>query len=320
MEKKIKVVVVGGGNGSAITLQALKKYANNLDISAVIGTADSNGSSGRLRREFNVIPTGDILRAILSLSPIDYVVLRKIFYEVRFSAGGALKKHNLGNLFLTLGGQYSKNILNAIMALSESVGALGRVIPATLKPVDLAVQLDNGRVVKGEGNIDIPNYDRRFKIARALPSSGIANQDATRALLDADYIIFGPGSLYTSVIAPLMVKGIFNAVKQSRARLVFLLTNYNLIHGETGPSDLSDIIAHLEQHLPRPLDKIIFNSHIPGKVEAKSVKANGWYLIKCDDKNLSVYRGRLKFYDFGKKIWPGYDTERLGKYLRKIII
>ncbi|OGH93728.1 MAG: hypothetical protein A2538_02485 [Candidatus Magasanikbacteria bacterium RIFOXYD2_FULL_41_14] len=317
--RKIKVVVVGGGNGSAIVLQALKKFADSLEITAVIGTADSGGSSGELRREFGLIPSGDILRAILALSPTDYKILRKIFYEVRFSVGGKLNKHNLGNLFLTLGGQYSKNIVKTINALSESVGALGKVIPATLKPADLAVELENGLIIRGEANIDVPKYNRNWKINKALPTRVRVNPTAVSALSNADYIIFGPGSLYTSVIAPLTISGIYQSVKKSRARLIGLITNYNHIFGETGPTNLSGTIAALENNLPRPLDVIVFNSHQPDVREKKFARQKTWYLLERDDKNLTPYRSRLKFYDCGYKKFPGLDFAKLGKYLKKII-
>src|SRR3989338_10719600 len=105
MSKK-KIVVIGGGNGSSLCLEALKKHANIFDISAVISMSDSGGSSGKLRKEFNTLPPGDIMRAILSLSKYDYKILRRIFYKPRFKNTGKLDSHNLGNLFLTLMSQH----------------------------------------------------------------------------------------------------------------------------------------------------------------------------------------------------------------------
>ena len=120
---KKKIVVIGGGNGSSICLEGLKKYANKFDISAIISMSDSGGSSGKLRKEFNTLPPGDIMRAVLSLSKFDYKILRQIFYKPRFTNAGKLNTHNLGNLFLTLMSQYSGNFLYALEALSQSVGS-----------------------------------------------------------------------------------------------------------------------------------------------------------------------------------------------------
>src|SRR3989338_10367595 len=164
---KKRVVAIGGGNGSAIALEALKQHRDIFDISAVISMSDSGGSSGRLRQEFNTLPPGDILRAILSLSLSDYPVLRKIFYSNRFSGAGKLAEHNLGNLFLTLAGKYAGDFMSAVRALEQSVEAVGHVYPATLDQTDLCVELENGQIIKTEAAIDMPNYDRSLKIKKA---------------------------------------------------------------------------------------------------------------------------------------------------------
>src|SRR3990167_11517090 len=147
---KKKIVVIGGGNGSAVCLEGLKNYTNIFDISAVISISDSGGSSGKLRKEFNTLPPGDIMRAVLSLSKYDYQTLRRIFYQPRFQGLDKLDGHNLGNLFLTLAGQYSGSFLRALEALSQSVEAQGRVYPVTLESSHLAAELQNGDIIRTE--------------------------------------------------------------------------------------------------------------------------------------------------------------------------
>src|SRR3989339_2031331 len=160
MAHKKNVVVIGGGNGSAVCLEGLKTYTNIFDISAVISMSDSGGSSGKLRKEFNTLPPGDIMRAVLSLSKYDYQSLRKIFYQPRFSGLGKLDTHNLGNLFLTLTIQFTGNFIHAIEAMSHSVEAKGRVYPVSLENINLVAELENGKVIKTEAFIDNPVYNR----------------------------------------------------------------------------------------------------------------------------------------------------------------
>src|SRR3989338_2345279 len=150
MASKKNGVVIGGGNGSACSINALKDHRDLFDVSAVISMSDSGGSSGRLRREFNTLPMGDILRATLAMSPYDYRTLKKVFNKSRFTDAGKLDGHNLGNMFLALGAQYSGDILHAVRALHQAVEAVGVAHPATLTPSDLCVELSNGDVVVGE--------------------------------------------------------------------------------------------------------------------------------------------------------------------------
>jgi len=210
-----KIVVIGGGNGSAICLEGLKKFASKFNISAVISTSDSGGSSGRLRKELKTLPPGDILRAILSLSKYDYQELRRVFYSPRFKNCGKLDSHNVGNLFLTLATKYCGNFLYALDALSYSVQAQGKVYPVTLQNVDLVAELDNGKIVRTEEFIDVPKYNRGWKIKKIwLEPSCKAHAKAMETIVSADFIALAPGSLYTSLIAALLPKGIKEAIEK----------------------------------------------------------------------------------------------------------
>lgn len=318
MIKKSKIVVIGGGNGSAIALVALKQNLNRFDISAVVSMSDSGGSSGRLRREFKTLPPGDIMRAVLALSKYDYLSLKRIFYQPRFSATGRLDTHNLGNLFLTLSAKYCGDFLKALDALSQSVESQGRVFPVTLKTVDLMAELINGHIVKTEAFIDNPRYNRGWKIKKVwLEPKGQVYAEADRALRRADYIIFSPGSLYTSIIATLLPRGVKEAIKASKAKLIYVAGNTYRTDGETGPERLSDVIKHLEQYLPRTIDKVIYNNHRLNKKERKHYVEKRWSLLEYDVKNLSPQK--IISFDF-EKSGGGLCSIKLGQLFKKIII
>lgn len=287
MSKK-KIVVIGGGNGSALCLDGLKKYSNEFDISAVISMSDSGGSSGRLRKEFHTLPPGDIMRAVLSLSKYDYKMLRQIFYKPRFSNVGKLNSHNLGNLFLTLMSQYGGDFLQALEALSQSVEAQGRVYPVTLASANLAAKLNNGRLVRTEEFIDNPSYNRGWKIKQVwLEPRCRAYARAVKAIAGADCIILSPGSLYTSLIAALLPKGIKEAIKKNKkAKIIYAAGNAYRLDGETGPEKLSEVVLQLERYLPRPLDLVIHNSHRPNGKQKKFYKEKKWGVFEFDKKNL----------------------------------
>ncbi|MBI4992634.1 MAG: YvcK family protein [Candidatus Magasanikbacteria bacterium] len=316
MSKK-RVVAIGGGNGSAIALEALKQHRDIFGISAVISMSDSGGSSGRLRQEFNTLPPGDILRAILSLSLYDYRVLRKIFYNNRFSGAGKLAGHNLGNLVLTLAGKYAEDFMSAARALEESVEAVGHVYPATLEQTDLCVELENGQIIKTEVLIDKPNYDWSLKIKKAwLKPAGKVYSEAREALVGADYIIFSPGSIYTSIIAAILPAGVKESIAQSKAKLLFAMGNAYIKNGETGPTTVSDAIRTLEKYLPRKLDlTLLSNTKLSDAQKAVNEK-RGWEVFTDDEENqagMNIIR-----MDYRKEDGC-LCSDKLGKILREVI-
>ena len=284
-KKRQKVAVIGGGNGSAVTLVSLKQNLDLFDISAVISMSDSGGSSGRLRKELGTLPPGDIMRAVLALSKYDYPMLRQIFYQPRFNCEGKLRGHNLGNLFLTLIAKYCGSFTKALDALSQSVEAVGRVYPVTVRPVDLAAELVNGEIVRTEAFIDEPKYNHGSKIKNIwLEPRCSINPEAAKAIKSADYIILSPGSLYTSIIATLLPNGMREAIKKSKAKIVYVAGNAYRLDGETGPERLSDFVWQLEQYLPRHISTIIHNSHIPKGVEKKFYRERKWGIFDFDKK------------------------------------
>jgi len=313
-----KIVVIGGGNGSALTLRALKKFSNELELSGVISMSDSGGSSGKLRREFNTLPAGDLLRAILALSKHDYKFLKKLFHGIRFSGAGKLNKHNLGNLLLVLAEQYDGSWLNAIRALEQAVEAKGHIYPITLDQTDLCVELTDGEIVKTEGIIDRPDYNRSKRIKKAwLEPEGEIYLGAKKAIEEADYIFLGPGSLYCSIIATLLPDGVKEAIEKSKAKLIYIVGNAYEMDGETGPINLSNFVLELEDYLSRPLDKIIYNNFQLKEEQIKKYEEKGWALIKSDLENLDL--SKVIQGDYEREL-GGLDDVKLGKILKDIIV
>lgn len=279
---------MGGGNGGAITLQALKQYADRLNITGVISTSDSGGSSGKLRKEFNTLPPGDILRAVLALAKsYDYKILKEIFYKVRFEDHGRLSGHNLGNIFLILTSQYDGNFINSIRALEQAIDAAGSVHPVCLESIHLCAELSNGYHVKTEAEIDEPKYDRKFRIKKVwLEPEGNIYTEAAEALKNANHILLGPGSLYTSIIATLLVKGVREAVAASKASLIFIPPQFYETTKETGPTRLSEMVREIEYYLPRPVDMVLYDGYTPSETEKKEYEARKWALLEKDVENI----------------------------------
>ncbi len=315
---KKKIVVIGGGNGSAISIVSLKQNLDLFDISAVISMSDSGGSSGRLRQEFNTLPSGDIMRAVLAMSKYDFPLLKQIFYRNRFSGVDKLDGHNLGNLFLTLSAQYGGDFVSAVRALEQSVEAVGRVYPTTLDQTDLCAELENGQIIKTEAVIDKPNYDKSLKIKKVwLEPAGAIYPEAQKALLDADYILFGPGSLYTSIIATILPAGVKEAIMKSKAKLIYAIGGAYIKDGETGPTAVSEVVHALEKYLPRSLDLVVFNNAKLSNVRQEIYEKRGWALI-MDDMSNQKGMNIIKM-DYEKND-GGLCSIKLGKILKSILV
>ncbi len=324
-----KIVVIGGGNGSAICLEGLKKFSGKFGISAVISMSDSGGSSGRLRKEFNTLPPGDIMRAVLSLSKYDYKMLRQIFYKPRFSSRGGsalggknvgkLESHNLGNLFLTLISQHAGNFLYALEALSQSVEAQGNVYPVTLESANLVAELENGDIIKTEEFIDNPRYNRGLKIKKVwLEPNCRAYAEAEKAIKNADYIILSPGSLYTSLIATLLPAGIKQAMaKNKKAKIIYVAGSAYRLDGETGPERLSDFVLQMEKYLPRKIDLIIHNNHKLNHKQKQIYKTKNWGVFEFDKSNLN--NSRIKSLDL-EDAEGGLSPEKVVAVLKRVIV
>lgn len=311
-----KVVIIGGGNGSAFSINAFKKWRNDFEISAVVSMSDSGGSTGRLRQEFNCLPPGDVMRAILAMSAHDYKILKKIFHSNRFTEG-KLERHNLGNMFLVLVNEYTRDYMQTIRAFEQAVEAVGHVYPNTLEVNDLVAGLSNCEIVTGETFIDRPRYPREWRIKKVWLFPKVKAFDDTKEIIkSADYIIFSPGSLYTSVIATILPDGIKDALAESKAKLVYIQGPGYEIDGETGPTKLSEAVSELEAYLPRKLDLVVYNSHKYTKAEKAFYTKNRWALGEMDYSKLP--KDRVLGFDFEKR-GGGICSDKISKSIKKIL-
>ncbi|MFA7245410.1 MAG: gluconeogenesis factor YvcK family protein [Candidatus Magasanikbacteria bacterium] len=316
------VVTIGGGNGMPTTVVALKKFIDNINLSVVVGMSDSGGSStGKLRKELGVLPPGDIMRAILSVSKYDYHFLKQIFYKNRFSDSGNLTNHNIGNIFLTFAAQYS-DFMTAVRAFEQALESVATVYPTTLEKSNLLAELQNGDIIFGEADIDEPKYDNNIKIKKVWlekeneKESPAIYVDTKKVLGKADYIFLGPGDLYTSVIATILPKGFKEALQKSKAKLIYVFGNAYHLTGETGPTEFSEAVLTLEKYIGRKLDYIIYNNHILNKEEKEKYKERGWELIGYDKENLLDHNVLECDYE---RIGGGLCPDKLANSLKEIM-
>ncbi|MEM7556802.1 MAG: gluconeogenesis factor YvcK family protein [Cyanobacteria bacterium P01_A01_bin.84] len=234
-----KIVVIGGGTGLSTLLRGLKIYSAN--ITAIVTVADDGGSSGRLRREIGVLPPGDIRNCLAALA--DEEKLLTELFQYRFSAGDGLNGHSFGNLFLTAMSEITGDLERAVAASSKVLAIRGQVLPATLSDVRLWAELADGRRIEGESNISLAG-GKVVKIG-CTPSSPPALPAAIKAIKEADYIIMGPGSLYTSIIPNVLVPDIVNAIADSNASCIYAC-NIMTQPGETQGYSVADHIRAID--------------------------------------------------------------------------
>lgn len=248
-----KLVVIGGGTGLSVLLRGLKQYTSN--ITAVVTVADDGGSSGRIRGEMGILPPGDIRNCLIALSESE-PVLEKVFQH-RFQTGVGLEGHSFGNLFLAA----FTEIMGFEQAVKESAKVLavrGKVLPVTLENIVLQARLKDGSIVRGESKISKSTSPiERISI---VPSHAKALKDTIDAINEADAIILGPGSLYTSIIPNLLVNDVKEAINKSKAP-VYYICNIMTQKGETENYTAADHIESIEKHtFPNFVDYILVNN------------------------------------------------------------
>jgi uncharacterized cofD-like protein len=267
LKAPLRVVSIGGGTGLSTLLGGLKHYARGgqagptpgwpiVDITAVVTVTDDGGSSGRLRREFDIPPPGDIRNCMTALSEDEHLLSH--LFEYRFASGRGLKGHSFGNLFLAAMNEITGDFAEAVKLSSEILAIRGRIFPATRTNVTLEAELLDGTVVRGETNIS----NSRSAIGRILlvPENCVPMPETIDAIMNADLITFGPGSLYTSIVPNLLVKGLPDAIERSSAMKVYFV-NLMWQPGETINFSASAHLRALQDHAQRRLiDTVVVNS------------------------------------------------------------
>ncbi len=242
LERGPKIVAIGGGTGLSHLIFGLKEYTAN--ITAVVTVADSGGSSGRLREEFNIVAPGDIRNCLVALA--DAPELVGDLFQFRFSKDSELKGHNFGNLFLTAMYQLTDgDFEKAVKETSKVLAIRGSVVPSTVQNVHLIAEYEDGSRTQGEA--DIPNPDTRIRRLSLNEKDVKPTEDAIKAIEEADVIILGPGSLYTSVIPNLLIKSVSEKIAASSAFKIYVC-NVMTQHGETDGFSASDHLKAIFAH------------------------------------------------------------------------
>jgi uncharacterized cofD-like protein len=268
LKSPLRIVAIGGGTGLSTLLSGLKQHARGVDaaetrspvveITAIVTVTDDGGSSGRLRRDFDILPPGDIRNCMTALSE-DETLLAQLF-QYRFASGRGLKGHSFGNLFLTAMHQITGDFAHAVKLSSEILAIRGRIFPATSANVALEAELEDGTAVRGESKIS--KSRRPIKAIRLQPGDCAPLPETLEAIRRADLITLGPGSLYTSVIPNILVNGIPEAIQRSPALKVYFV-NLMWQPGETINLAASQHVEAIHQHAKRGLiDCVVLNTGI----------------------------------------------------------
>ncbi len=290
-----KVVVIGGGTGLSVLLRGLKEYTSN--ITAIVTVADDGGGSGVLREDLGMLPPGDIRSCILALANTEPTMEKLLQY--RFNEG-LLKGQNFGNLFIAAMNEIYGSFEMAIKETSNVLAVTGKVLPMTLEDVILYAELENGHTIKGESEIPLKNKELSSKISRIYmePKVSYPLTEAVEAIKDADLIVLGPGSLYTSVIPNLLVNNIVDTIYEAKGPKVYI-TNVMTQPGETDGYTVLDhvngilkhsrddfldyVIANVEKIPEETLEKYIFDGSetvVLGDNDEEILNSRGIELIK----------------------------------------
>jgi uncharacterized cofD-like protein len=243
MPSPLRIVAIGGGTGLSALLSGLKYFTPDVEITAIVTVTDDGGSSGRLRREFDVLPPGDIRNCMVALSE-DEALLSKLF-QYRFQGGRGLKGHSFGNLFLTALTHITGEFTEAVKQSSKALAIMGRIYPSTSSNVGLQAELVDGSIVCGETKIS--RSRRRIHRIHLTPRRCKPLPETLEAIAEADLITLGPGSLFTSVIPNLLVAGVSKAIRKSPA-IKACFVNLMWQPGETIDFRASDHIRAIQRH------------------------------------------------------------------------
>ncbi len=274
LERGPKITVIGGGTGLSVLLHGLKEHTSN--ITAVVTVSDDGGSSGRIREQFDTLPPGDIRNCLVALA--DAEPLMRELFQFRFQEDSELHGHNFGNLFITALSKVTGDFEKAIKESSKILAIRGQVIPSTLHKVKLVAEHINGEKTLGESNI--PKKGIPIKKVYLSPSNCYPTEEALGAIYDAEAIVLGPGSLYTSVLPNLLVPGMAEAIVRSKATKIYIC-NVMTQAGETDNFTASDHLRVLIEHThPKIIDYFIVNTApIPLHLSEKYRSENAFPVI-----------------------------------------
>lgn len=277
-----KIVVIGGGTGLSTMLRGLRMHTHN--ITAVVTVADDGGSSGRLRNDLGMLPMGDVRNCVGALADTEPILSELLSF--RFSEG-TLKDHSFGNIMLAALNEMSDSFEEAVCKLNHIMGVIGKVYPVTNDTVDLRAVLEDGTVIDGESKIGTYRSGENKGISRLhiVPENPKPVDGVIKAIEEAEVIVLGPGSLYTSIIPNLLVDGVTEAIKASRAKKVYVC-NIMTQPGETDGYSVCDHLRAIEKHSYEGIiDAVIVNrAPLPEELREKYAAENTYQVADDTDK------------------------------------
>lgn len=316
----LKLVAIGGGNGLSTLLSGLKKYVRAEEteatwlerLAAIVAVTDDGGSSGRLREELQMLPPGDIRNCMVALSE-DSLLLSKLFQH-RFRGDGELGGHSFGNLFLAALTEVTGDFAEAVKLSSEILASKGQIYPATMEDARLVAELETGEIISGETNIS--KFGSLIKKLRLEPETCHPLPESLAAIHEADVITIGPGSLFTSLLPPVLVSGIGEAIAQSSAVKIFIC-NLMTQPGETDGFSARQHLETIREYAPGiKFDYVIVNNHQISKQQTHRYADEGAVQIGIHDsispqtiENTKIIYGNLL--DEGEKV--RHDSEKLAR-------
>jgi uncharacterized cofD-like protein len=312
-QKGLKVVAIGGGTGLPSVLRGMKQFTSN--ITAIVTVADDGGSSGRLRRELGVLPPGDLRNNIAALA--DDESLMTHLFQYRFS-NGDLGGHAFGNLFITALAGVTGSIESALIETERVLNIQGRVLPATLDDVNLVadVRLDNAtRTITIQGESGITNAGGQIEHIRLQPTDVRPYSESVQAILDADLIVIGPGSLFTSILPNLLVKGIAEALRATSGHIIYVC-NVAMQPGETEGFSVAEHVMALERHIGRGVFNLILANNAYPRENAGT---NTHYVLPAPDHHEITQRYELRYTDLTDENRPWrHDPQKLVQAILKL--
>ena len=321
----MKITVIGGGTGSTTVLEGLKKK-KDLDLNVIVGMMDDGGSNAVVRDEFGLLPLSDLRKSIIALSQENENQMLRNLFTYRFSQGNGLKGHTLGNLLMIAMTEITGSEVEAIEMFKYFFSVTGNIIPVTLDKVRLVAEYDDGSKVVGEHLIDEPEDDKKI-VKFYFDNKAQAYQGAVDTIMSSDYIIIGPGDLYTTTLANIIVDGIPQALQKTKAKLIFI-SNLMSKKGQTRGLTLESMLSLVEGYIGRKFDYVLVNNgRIPQKAYKRyikqgehifkdDIKKNGREIIRADLVANSVIK-----YDKGDALDRSlvrHDPDKVAKELYKI--
>ncbi|MCL6472045.1 MAG: YvcK family protein [Firmicutes bacterium] len=310
---KIKAVAIGGGTGLPVALKCLKQYAD--EITAIVSVADDGGSSGRLRRDIGILPPGDIRNCLVALAKDEQMAR---LFKYRFTQGDGIAGHSLGNLIIAALADLHGSFEDSIRVASKILSVQGRVLPSTTGNVTLrATTYDDEPVI---GQVKIAQTTKPLKRVYLEPEDVEAYPEAVEAILEADQVLIGPGSVFTSILPNLIVPGIGRALVESKAIKVYIC-NVLTQPGETDLFTACDHVAALVDHGSADwLDVVVVNTHpLPDK-ELLSYAENRRYPVSITTENIKALGVNLVLADVLDENNPAcHDANKLASILRELV-